>query len=288
MIRSATDLRRNAFTLIEMLVVISIISLLIGILLPALGSARNAAQNIRTKNDLRQLTIGYTMYQNDYQGDLMFGYPPASVGGQVLSVEFGDHSFGSPVSRRYPWRLIPYVEGVWDMLHSHGDTPEVPSPGDSYSVAFGKAYTLSINPGYGLNDIYLGGAASHHGFVGSTPNELPNVGRHVVFNNAEVQRPSDLVVLGESRVRNIYPEPDPLTGNFRLTPPRANGEQWRADGGDIELITQTIVGTPEGRFAGDASVSFFDGHVEGMSPSELEDMRHWANQAVTKDYDYTP
>lgn len=284
-----TRTRQHGFTLIELLVVISIIALLVGILLPALGSARSAAKNIRSKNDLRQLTTGYTIYQNDYHGDLMFGYPPASVGGEMLTVEYEGRTFGNPVSRRYPWRLIPYVQGVWDMLHNHTETPEVPGGDDSDSVAFGKAYVLSLNPDYGLNDIYLGGAASHGGFVGSTPNEQPNVGKHVVFNNGEVQRPSDLIVLGDSQIRNIYPEPEnPETGTFRLTPPRANGEQWRADGDDFQLIAPTIVGVPKGRFANTAAMSFFDGHVQGMSPAELEDMRHWANAATTEDYDYTP
>jgi prepilin-type N-terminal cleavage/methylation domain-containing protein len=281
--------RCAGFTLIELLVVISIIAMLVGILLPALASARTAAQALRSKSDLRQLIIGYTAYQNDYNGDVMLGYPPNTLGGSVVTVEFAGHTFGNPVSRRYPWRLVPYVSGVWDVLHNHSDTPDVPSGGDSLSVAFGKAYILSLSPAYGLNDVYLGGSVSNNGFIGSPPDQRPNIAQHAVFNNGEVRRPSGLIVLGESQVKNIYPPPDnPDEGYFRLAAPRANGQQWRVDTDGFDIVTGTIVGIPEGRYGPAAAMGFFDGHAEGKSPQELLDMHHWANLANSEDYDYTP
>ncbi|MEM6257976.1 MAG: prepilin-type N-terminal cleavage/methylation domain-containing protein [Planctomycetota bacterium] len=58
------------FTLIELLVVVSIIALLIAILLPALGAARESAQALQCKSNLRQLQIANTAYQVENKGFL--------------------------------------------------------------------------------------------------------------------------------------------------------------------------------------------------------------------------
>ncbi|MEN0019267.1 MAG: prepilin-type N-terminal cleavage/methylation domain-containing protein [Planctomycetota bacterium] len=62
--RRATH-RQAGFTLIELLVVIAIIALLIGILLPALGRARDAARQTVCLSNMRQLTVFASLYAND-------------------------------------------------------------------------------------------------------------------------------------------------------------------------------------------------------------------------------
>lgn len=61
-------MRRSAFTLIELLLVVSIIALLIAILLPALGGARKAARTAACMSNMRQLAVADGSYAADARG----------------------------------------------------------------------------------------------------------------------------------------------------------------------------------------------------------------------------
>ena len=59
---------KSSFTLIELLVVVAIISILAGILLPALSSARKKARDIICKSNLRQIGVCFTFYESNSKG----------------------------------------------------------------------------------------------------------------------------------------------------------------------------------------------------------------------------
>lgn len=66
---------RVAFTLVELLVVVSIIALLVGILLPSLGGARRSGQRASCAANLKQIGTGMRMYLND-SNDYLPNAPP--------------------------------------------------------------------------------------------------------------------------------------------------------------------------------------------------------------------
>jgi prepilin-type N-terminal cleavage/methylation domain-containing protein len=90
---------RRGYTLIEVLVVAAIISILIGLMLPAIESAREAARNARCRNNLHQIGLALTAY-HDTNGL----FPPALMGynQDTRPIYFGYHSWIS--------RTLPYLD----------------------------------------------------------------------------------------------------------------------------------------------------------------------------------
>jgi len=74
---------RRAFTLVELLVVISIIALLMAILLPALNGARQAGMKSSTQSMLNSFTNAASSFSNDHGSAMPGYYSPAEMGSQA-------------------------------------------------------------------------------------------------------------------------------------------------------------------------------------------------------------
>jgi hypothetical protein len=251
--------------------------------------ARNLARQAKAMSACRSLLLGYHYYQHENDGDVLFGYPPAFVNGRPFSVTLpSGHVFSTDTHhaqpiRRYPARLAPYVDDCWEILYDHVDPPDRPNSADSESEAWSKLYVLSVFPSFGINATYVGGDMGQHGFIADRPNR----GKHVVFRDVEVRSPASLIVFAES-VQRGGGDDNTTDGLHLLTPPVTQSRQWHAEGDTIVQDQGGLMGIPMGRFTDRTVTGFFDGHVETLSPGQLDDMRYWRNDAPGSDIGYSP
>jgi prepilin-type N-terminal cleavage/methylation domain-containing protein len=89
----------RAFTLIELLAVIAIISLLASLLAPALKSARDRAMDATCLSNQRQLFAGLALYAADHEGQL----PPHNVMNHVRTTVLRSNGFHPHQLGQSPW-----------------------------------------------------------------------------------------------------------------------------------------------------------------------------------------
>jgi prepilin-type N-terminal cleavage/methylation domain-containing protein len=292
------------FTLIELLVVIGIIALLIGILAPALSAARQSANQTREFGALRQLGIAYAAYAQDHGGRVLPGYLRASWSdGTVPNRTFPvwDHPddprdesrlMGS-VIRRYPWRIMPYVNYAWDaLILDKRRLAEIRALPSSPSGEDGFQFALAQNPSFGLNTAYVGGDAHRGAFYRPS---LIRWGAYYVKRVDQPFFPDQLIVFATARGDRAGSRGyEVASGYHRIEgpwhPTDTNNtvpsfEPWTAPGGAYDSAQPSLAyGHVDCRFGKKAATSMFDGHVSRLSLEDAYDMRRWSNQATSADW----
>jgi type II secretory pathway pseudopilin PulG len=176
-------------TLIELLVVIAIVAVLIGLLLPAVQQAREAARRTACKNNLRQIAIALHNY-HDVHGTFPPGYIQDDLNDPYQHTGFG-----------WGTMLLPFVEQstLYQTLNFESPTlPKVALTGwqcpsdpriEGLAAWNNSAWGISgVPPKMRLRDNFVGFAAkaSYVGNYGSNPlSSQPGDG--ILFGNSSVR-----------------------------------------------------------------------------------------------------
>ncbi len=141
---------KQAFTLVELLVVIGIIAILIALLLPALNAAREQAKAAQCLSNLRSIGQGMAMYSNDFKGYVVPGFiRKQPAGGR------GEETWATMLAVR------GYIKGASQLDFVTPD-PAEPFPGETAWDAAGSSGNTVFRCPSGLDFKWTNNAAGPH------------------------------------------------------------------------------------------------------------------------------
>ena len=135
------DVRKAAFTLIEMLVVIAVIAVLAVILFPVFAQAREKARQTVCLSNLKQISVAWMLYAQDHDEQVCPSYYYANDFANEIAWDF-----------RLAWGPSAATSWKFGLLGDYAKSGELNRCPSFHGEAWGRPYT-----GFAYNATYVGG-----------------------------------------------------------------------------------------------------------------------------------